>query len=592
MKQRIADILLKVDKPARYCGGEFNTPEMKRNAKLNFLMCFPDVYEVAHSNLGIKILYYMLNARLDTKCETCYAPWHDLAEQLKQNSIDLFSLETQTPIKEFDVIGFSMQYEMSYTNVLYMLELGNIPLFRNERNESHPIIVAGGPCVINPSPLVDFIDVFSIGDGEDAINQLAETVVYCKDNNFSRRKTLEEISKINGMYVPNVNTTARRAVVDNLDTAFYPTKIQIPNVEAVHNRAVLEIFRGCTRGCRFCQAGMIYRPVRERKVETLKKYAKELIINNGFEEISLSSLSTCDYPNLKELLRAIKPVCDEYNVNVSLPSTRIDSFESEYVSKARLSSLTFAPEAGTQRMRDVINKNVTEEDLFRSLKYAFERGYSSVKLYFMIGLPTETDEDIDGIIQLAKKIKQFYKANATSKKPLSLSISTSTFVPKPFTPFQWEAQISISETERKQFYLKDALRPLGIKYSYHDSRISRIEACLARGDEKLGKVIYKAYKNGCVFDSWNDFFDYQKWVDAFLSENLTIDEYASKIDTNKTLPWDNIEAGVSKEFLLLEREKAYKGILTDDCRNGCRNCGINASFKSSFNANCKGGAGS
>ena len=587
MTEEIKDLLLCVDKPARYCGGEFNTPAMKESADLRFLMCFPDVYEVAHSNLGIKILYYMLNNRPDVSCETCYTPWTDMIEALRKRKMPLFSQETHTPVCAFDAIGFSLQYEMSYTNLLCMLDLAGIPLLASERGEEMPIVVAGGPCTVNPMPLVKTIDVFSIGDGEEAIGALATTLIACKKQKKTRRETLCEIAKIDGMFVPQQpQSRVRRAVIDSLEGAFFPTKVQIPNIEAVFTRAVLEIFRGCTRGCRFCQAGMIYRPVRERTVQTLATYTRALIENNGFDELTLSSLSTCDYPQLRELLKEIKPFCDERHVNISLPSTRVDSFEAEYVASARLSSLTFAPEAGTQRLRDVINKNVTESDILTSCRYAFEKGYHAVKLYFMIGLPTETDDDLLGIADLVKKIKACYKQCAVSRKPLSLVVSTSTFVPKPFTPFQWEEQISLTEIERRQGILKAALRPLGVKYSYHDGKTSRLEATLARGDERMNDVLLAAYKSGCVFDSWTDQFDYDKWTAAFKACGCSEDDYCGAWPLDTPLPWERIETGISRAFLLREREKAYKGELTHDCRKGCNGCGIAAEYPEAYKENC------
>lgn len=590
MTHEIKDLLLSVDKPARYCGGEFNTPEIKSNAELRFLMCFPDVYEVAHSNLGIKILYYMLNNRPDTACESCYMPWVDMAAKLRERKIALFSQETHAPMNTFHAVGFSLQYEMSYTNVLAMLELGGIPLESKDRGEDSPIVVAGGPCVVNPMPLTHFIDVFSIGDGEDAINSLADVLIECKREGASRAQTLGRIAEIDGMFVPGVSRgKVRRAVIDSLDSAFFPTRVQIPNIEAVFSRAVLEIFRGCTRGCRFCQAGMIYRPVRERSVKTLAEYTNELIKNNGFDEITLSSLSTCDYPCLRELLAEIKPACDESHINISLPSTRVDSFEAEFVASARLSSLTFAPEAGTQRLRDVINKNVTEEDILTSCRYAFERGYHAVKLYFMIGLPTETDEDLLGIADIVKKIKYCYKQHAMSRKALSLGVSTSTFVPKPFTPFQWEPQISLEEIERKQALLRSVLRPLAVKYAYHDGKTSRIETTLARGDERMNGVILAAYKSGCTFDSWTEYFDYDKWMEAFRACGVDHEDYCGAQSLEKPLAWERIETGISREFLLRELGKSRKGELTRDCRKGCNNCGINKEYPSAFKCNCVGG---
>lgn len=587
MKKEIRELLLSVDKPSRYCGGEYNTPNIKTGAALRYLMCFPDVYEVAMSNLGIKILYHLLNKREDTACESCYAPWPDMGQALQSRDIDLFSLETTSPMREFNMIGFSMQYEMSYTNVLYMLKLGKIPLYSKDRGEDCPIIMAGGPCVVNPMPIENFIDLFSIGDGENTLNELAETYVQNKKSGGKRADFLLAASKIEGVYVPSImQKNIHRAVIDSLDDAFYPTSVQIPNIEAVHNRAVLEIFRGCTRGCRFCQAGIIYRPVRERTVPTLLKYAKELIENNGFDELSLSSLSTCDYPNLRELLVQLKPIAEKNKVSLALPSTRVDSFEADFVDNTRKSSLTFAPEAGTQRLRDVINKNITEEDVLTSMGYAFEKGYSSVKLYFMIGLPTETFEDIEGIPALAAKVKKCYRERSTSKQQLKLSISTSTFVPKPFTPFQWERQISLEEIREKQNYLREQLKRMGIKYSWHDSKTSQIEAVFARGDARLNAVIYSAFNKGCIFDSWDEHFCYEKWTEAFDENGVDISYYTDGFDIDGDLPWEKINVGVSKEFLLSERKKAYDAVTTPDCRGDCHNCGINLKYKSAFKKNC------
>lgn len=585
MREDIKKLLSKVEKPARYSGGEFNSLPVKQSAAIKFLLCFPDVYEVAMSNLGIKILYEILNRNSDISCEMCYAPWIDMGEALKNNQIALFGLSSQMPMSSYDIVGFSLQYEMSYTNMLYMLDLGRVPLLRTQRKESDPIVIAGGPCCINPFPLTDFVDIFCIGDGEETDERICMLLKEAKEKGYDRKTFLGLAAKLDGVFVPEIGNRPRRAVVP-LESAVFPTKVQIPNVEAVHNRAMLELFRGCSRGCRFCQAGMIYRPVRERNPETLARYAFELVNNNGFEEMSLSSLSTCDYPYLKTLLTSIKPELDRRGVKISLPSTRVDSFEAQYVEDSRLSSITFAPEAGTQRLRDVINKNVTEKDVFNSMKYAFSKGYSSVKLYFIIGLPTETTQDLNGIIQLASEIKKLYKQYSTTKKQLSITISTSTLVPKPFTAFQWERQISLSEIEEKQNFLKEGLKKLGVKYKWHNGKTSILETALARGDERLGKVILSAYLNGCKFDSWDELFDFKGWEDAFAEHNVKIEDYTSEIPLDVELPWDRIDVGIDKEFLKNERSKAYEGALTFDCRGGCHNCGINKTYPEIFSEFC------
>ena len=561
--QRIDDkifnrLLKGVAGPARYCGGEYNTPAIKGNAALNFCMCFPDTYEVGFSNLGIKILFGILNEKDNCACDMAFAPHKDFADNLRAENISLFGLQTRRPLGVFDMVGFSMQYELSLTNVLYMLDLGGIPLYARDRSDSHPLVVLGGPVCVNPAPLAAFADIICVGDGEDTLTALADLFVSCKYNGANRREFLTQAAGIEGVYIPAIGNKVVRAAVKELDKAYFPTSMQVPHVEAVHNRAVLELFRGCGRGCRFCQAGFIYRPVRRRTPETLVKQAKRLIDNCGYDEIGLASLSTCDYPHLKELLALLKPLADKRKVKLSLPSTRVDAFAAEFAADGRKGSITFAPEAGTQRLRDVIRKNVTDTDIESSLTAAFRAGFTGAKLYFMIGLPTETQEDIEGIVKIVHSARALYRAHKTSQKGLALSVSASLFVPKSFTPFQWEAQDTRDSAGQKQRYLKDALKKLGVRFSYHDTAQSALEAAFARGDGKLSAVAVAAYKSGCCFDGWSEHFDMHKWLAAFEACGIDINEYLGAIDTTAPLPWDIVDIGVSKDFLLAERKKAYE----------------------------------
>ena len=572
-------ILLEVEKPARYTGGEYHTPPDNADAKLRFALCMPDVYEVAMSNLGIRILYGILNERADTACERCFAPWPDMAAKLRENNLPLASLETGRPLKDFGIVGFSLQYELSYSTMLYMLDLARIPRRRSGRGDGAPIIIAGGPCTVNSAPLEDFIDLFCVGDGEEVISQLADLYIkHAPRGKVNKKAFLQEASSLRGVYAPEFNPsgqnhTVKRAYVEGLTAAYYPVKFLVPNIEAVHDRAVLELFRGCTRGCRFCQAGMANRPVRERPPEKLAELAEKIVACCGYEELSLSSLSTGDYPHLNELIKELKKIKEKYNVNLSLPSLRADSFEAEFADSGRKSSLTFAPEAGTQRLRDVVNKNITGADIERSAVSAFSAGYSSVKLYFIIGLPTETDDDIQGIVDIACKLRRLYKEHGKGGQ-LRISLSTSVLVPKPFTPFQRVAQAHREIIEARQEYLKTRLKKLGVNYSYHDYKASVLECVFSRGDARLAEVIEKAADYGCFFDGWTEQFKYGLWLKAFEDCGVNISDYTREFSKTEKLPWDFIDIGVSKAYLEKEYAAALKGETTPDCREGCLGCGL------------------
>lgn len=565
-------ILLQVEKPARYLGGEFNLPDTDKPCDERVCLCFADKYEVGMSNIGLRILYHMLNDTDGVVCERCFAPSVDMAQELRKNDIRLFSLETRREFFDFDIVGFSIGFELAYTNVLYMMDLAGVPFRAADRGEDCPLIVAGGPCMVNPAPILDFFDAVLVGEGEVNLASFVALHRECKKQGVGKAEFLRRAASLEGVYVPSVGGKVTRAVVKDLDSAYFPTKILVPSCDIVHDRSTLELFRGCANGCRFCQACFYYRPIRERKKETLLKQAKELIINTGYEELSLSSLSTSDYSQLKGLVDGLKEEAEKENVKLALPSLRLDSFEAEIYEDTKGASLTFAPEAGTQRLRDVINKNVGEKDIESSLKAALAHGVKNVKLYFMIGLPTETEEDLKGIVDIVRLVRRLH-AEYGKSRIINITVSTAVFIPKPLTPFQWEAQIPIEEMYAKQDYLKRELKMKNVRYSWHDAKASVIEAALARGDRRQSAVIERAYRTGCVFDSWNECFDYDKWIEAFAYCGINPSEYTGAIPVDRDLAWDFIENGVTKKYLLKEREKAYAGITTPNCIGKCNGCG-------------------
>lgn len=594
-------ILNKVQKAARYTGGELGSVIKDKNkVDIRFAFCFPDVYEVGMSHLGLKILYHQLNEREDSWVERVFAPWEDMEALMRENNIPLYALESKDPISEFDFVGFTLQYEMCYTNVINMLELGGIPILSSERGKSDPFVCCGGPCTYNPEPLADFVDFFIIGEGEEVNSEVFDVYKEWKKNGDTREDFLKNVAKIEGIYVPSfydveynddetvksympkydfVPRKVKKRIIEDMDSVYYPDRFIVPYMDIVHDRIMLELFRGCIRGCRFCQAGIIYRPVRERSPERLTELADKLLKNTGYEEISLTSLSSSDYTCIEKLTLDLLRKTKEKRVNLALPSLRIDNFSKELmeeIQSVRKSSLTFAPEAGTQRMRDVINKNISEEDVFKTARMAFEGGHSTIKLYFMIGLPTETFEDVAGIAELAEKVVSLYYEVSRERRLNrgKVTVSVSSFVPKPMTPFQWEKQDSLEEIQKKQQYLRGCIKSRMINYNYHESYVSVLEGIFARGDRRLGKVLLNAHKNGCKFDGWDEFFDFEKWNDAFERADINPDFYvARKRPFDEVLPWDVIDCGVSKEFLKRECENAYKGKTTPNCRAKCSGCG-------------------
>ena len=603
MQPKLERILPKVQKPARYTGGEYKQiVKDKAQVDLRFALCFPDTYEIGMSNLGLKILYGVLNNMSGIWCERVFAPWGDMEEEMRKNSIPLYALESGDELREFDIIGFSIGYEMAYTNVLNMLDLANIPLRSEERGEDFPLVIAGGTCAFNPEPLADFIDIFLLGEGEDLLPELVSLVREMKG--ADRPSLLRAAAKLEGVYVPSLYSVeynkdgtiksivphegapavVTKRIVQDFENSYFPSETIVPSTEIVHDRTVLELFRGCIRGCRFCQAGFVYRPVRSRSAEKLKELGISALRNSGYQEIGLSSLSTSDYRELKELCDGLLEWCEPRNVSLSLPSLRADNFSMEImerVQKVRKSGLTFAPEAGSQRLRDVINKNVTEEDILNTCRTAFEGGRNSVKLYFMLGLPTETDEDVLAISELAYKIVRLWKECAKSRAGgVHITLSTACFVPKPMTPFQWEAQVTMEEYLRRVKLLCDSMRSKAISYNWHDAETSLIEAVLSRGDRRLGKVLEEVQRTGGRMESWSEYFSFERWKAAFEKHGLDPAFYANRVRSREeVLPWSHLSAGVSEDFLWSEREAAYRGEITPDCRVQCMGCGASLLYK-------------
>lgn len=602
IKKEVEKILQYVQKPARYVGGELNSViKDPDKVDIRYAFCFPDIYEIGMSHLGMKILYGLVNDREDSWCERVFAPDVDMEEQMRKNNVPLFALESGDYIKDFDIIGFTLMYELCYTNVLNMLDLAGIPLYSKDRTELAPIICVGGPCACNPEPIADFVDIVFLGDGEDSTNAVLDLLKECKKSGATKQEFLLKAKDITGVYVPsfykdsyNADGTlkelvpingapekVKKSVVSDMNKCYYPKEFVVPFISIVHDRAVEEIFRGCIRGCRFCQAGFIYRPIREKSVETINAQSKALIESTGYDELSLCSLSTSDHSQVNEMLTSLIDWTVKDKINLSLPSLRVDNFSDELVdklNKVRKSGLTFAPEAGTQRLRDVINKNVTQEEVINTCTKAFDNGWTTVKLYFMMGLPTETMEDIEGIANLGMDVLHAFYNNPNRQKGtgLQVNISCSSFIPKPFTPFQWEPEDTMESLKAKQKHLLESIPSKKIKVSYHETPTSLLEGVLARGDRRLSAVIYSAFKDGCKFDSWDEHFKFNSWMKAFDEHNLDPYFYTQrKRDFSEVLPWDHLDYGISRKFLEKENLKAHENKTTPHCRIKCAGCGAN-----------------